>query len=86
MLTKSKIGSVHFVENLLKKEFLQGGFFYIFKIQHVSFLALKVIAASTQLFLILENFVIQKLTEKLGINPNFKKQNEDYRLTFDMNI
>ena len=49
-------------------------------------MALKVIASSTQLFVILEKFVIQKLIEKLGIHPNFKKQNEDYRLTFDMNF
>ena len=43
-------------------------------------MTLKVIASSTQFFVILENFDIQKIIERLDINPNFKKQNEDHRL------
>ena len=50
-----------------------------------SFLTLKVVASSTQFFAIFENFDLKKKTlERLDINPNFKKQNEDNRLNFDM--
>ena len=48
------------------------------------FLTLKVIASSTQLIMILENFDIQNILERLDINLNFKTQNEDYRLIYDM--
>ena len=67
-----------------KKKICTERIFHIFKIQPVFFLTLTVIASSTQFFAILENFDIQKLIEGLDINPNFKKQNEDYRVNFGM--
>ena len=67
-----------------KKKICTERIFHIFKIQPVFFLTLTVVASSTQFFAILENFDIQKLIEGLDINPNFKKQKEDYRVNFGM--
>ena len=38
------------------------------------------------IFVIFENFDVQKIIERLDINPNFEKQNKDYKLNFDMNF
>ena len=46
--------------------------------------ALPVNCIVNSLFAILENFDIQKITERLHTNPNSKKQNEDYRFHFNM--
>ena len=67
------------------EEFLQSGFFISSKFsKFLFFLTLTVIASSTQFFVTLENFNIQNIIERYDINPNFKKQNEDYRINFDM--
>ena len=44
----------------------------------------KVIVFFNRFFLILENFDVQQLIGRPDTNPNFKKQNGDYRLDFDM--
>ena len=50
------------------------------------FLTLKLTASSTQFFVIHENFDMEKIIERLDINPNFKKKNEEHRLNFDMKL
>ena len=89
ILIKSKISSVHFAENLKKKNlpivdfsYLQnsvGVFFFFFFDTNGN-------CDLTQFFLILENFGIPKTIERLGKNPNFKKQKENYRLNLDMHF
>ena len=59
-------------------------FSYLENLVQVFFLTLKITASSTQFSAILENFGIQKIIERLDINRNFKKKNEDHRLNFDM--
>ena len=74
-----------FCREFIKEEFVQSGFFISSKFSRcLFFLTFKVITSSAQLFAILENFDIQAIIERLSINPNFKKQNEDYRLNFDI--
>ena len=68
----------------MKEEFAQHGFFISSKFSTCLFLTLTVTASSTQFFAILENLDIKKIIEGLDINPNIRKQNEDYRLSFDM--
>ena len=76
--------ALYILKRIYKGRICTERIFHIFKIQRVFFLTIKVIAFSTQFFGILENFDIQKIIERLEINPNFKKQNEDHRLNFDM--
>ena len=45
---------------------------------------INIIASSTQFLAIFKNFDIEKIIEILDINPNLKKQNEDYRLNFNI--
>ena len=67
------------------EEFLQSGFFISSKFsKSFFFLTLTVTASSTQFFVTLENFNMQNIIERYDINPNFKKQNDDYRINFDM--
>ena len=68
------------------EEFLQSGFFISSKFNKsfFFFLTLTVTASSTQFFVTLENFNMQNIIERYDINPNFKKQNDDYRINFDM--
>ena len=85
ILTKSKIDTLHFVENLLRKNLYRAVFFISSKFRacvFFFFLTLKVIASSTQFLVILENFDIQKIIEELKTYPNFKNRNEDHRLEF----
>ena len=68
------------------EEFLQSGFFISSKFSKsfFFFLTLTVTASSTQFFVTLESFNMQNIIERYDINPNFKKQNDDYRINFDM--
>ena len=73
-----------FLREFVKEEFVQNGFSISSKFgTYFFFLTLKVIASSTQFFAIFEN-LYTKIIERLDVNPNFKKKNEDHRVNFDI--
>ena len=73
-----------FCGEFIKEEFVQSGFFTSSKYSVCLFFDTKGNCVFNSIFCDLENFDIQKIIERLDVNLNFKKQNEDYRLDFDM--
>ena len=76
--------ALYILQRIHGEEFAESAFFIFSKVSACLFLTLAVIVPSSQFFAILENFDIQLIIEGLDINPNFRKQNEDYSVNFDM--
>ena len=65
------------------KEFAHNRFLISSKFSASFFLlTLKVMASSTHFLRSLKTLIYKSIIERLNINPNFKKQNDDYRLKF----
>ena len=71
---------MHFVENLQRQHLYRVNFPYLQNSAHVFFFDTAGNCVFNSIFAILENFNIQKIIERLDINPNLKNQSEDYRL------
>ena len=70
---KSKIGSVHFLENLGRKNLYGENFLNLQNSVCVFFLTLKVIGTQTQLFAILWKLWYTKINGKTCHKPKFQK-------------